>query len=251
VRVDLNADIGEAASPEEEAVELALVQYVTSVNIACGAHAGDPLTARRALARARTSGVYPGAHPGYPDREGRGRRDQHLPAAQVTALVADQVASLVLLAAELGLALTHVKPHGSLYNQAVRDPDLAAAIAAGVRKVDVRLRLVGLAGSRLLEAGRDAGLVVLGEAFVDRAYRPDGSLVPRTERGALISRPADAVAQALTIVCDRRVKTADGSWQSIDADTLCLHGDTPGAVDLARVVRGALQSAGVDVRGPQ
>jgi UPF0271 protein len=250
VRIDLNADVGEAQTADELAAELALLNCVTSVNIACGAHAGDFESMARMAEAAKSRGVAVGAHPGYRDREGRGRRDQTLPPDAVAALVDAQVAALQSIALTVGVTVRHVKPHGALYNQAARDPALARVIATAVGSRDPSLRLVGLAGSALLTAGRAAGLPVASEAFVDRAYRQDGTLVPRSEPGAVLTDPDAAVAQALSIVHGRGVIAIDGTTRvAIDADTLCLHGDTPGALALARRVRDALESAGVLVRG--
>lgn len=248
MRVDLNADVGEGASPSEIASETALIQSVTSVNIACGAHAGDRATMRRVLEQARQAGIAVGAHPGYADPDGRGRRDHDLGHQQVIALVTGQIELLSGIAAEVGLTLGHVKPHGALYNQAARDPDIALAVAEAVHRSGRGLRLVALAGSALLDAGRRMGLPVAAEAFIDRRYRPDGSLVPRSEQGAVILRAAEAVTQALSIVCEGRVAATDGSWLRIAADTLCIHGDTSGAPDVARRVRAALEGSAVEIR---
>jgi 5-oxoprolinase (ATP-hydrolysing) subunit A len=248
VRVDLNADVGEGVSAAEIADELTPVGLVTSVNVACGAHAGDADTIICMLEAARAAGAAVGAHPGYLDRDGRGRRALHLDPHAVTALVADQIGTLSAFAASLGVTVSHVKPHGALYNQAARDPDLALAIATSVYRMGSTLRLVGLAGSALIDAGLRMGLPVVAEAFLDRRYGPDGSLVPRGEPGAVIESAAEAAAQAVSIVVDGGVAATDGSWLPIAADTLCLHGDTPGAPDLARRVRAALEAAGVEVR---
>ncbi len=246
--VDLNADVGEAATPAARSIELALLPFVTSINIACGAHAGNAATMRRMLEASQAAGIAAGAHPGYPDPEGQGRRPLRLTRADVVAIVAEQISTLAALAAALGISLRHVKPHGALYNQAAADPELALAIAEAVSGTQPSLRLVGLAGSALLQAGRRAGLAVAAEGFLDRAYRPDGTLVPRTEPGALITTAAEVSAQAVSIAVTGRVKTADGSWLAVAADTLCVHGDTPGAVDLARRIRADLDLAGVQVR---
>jgi 5-oxoprolinase (ATP-hydrolysing) subunit A len=248
VRVDLNADLGESVSAAELAGELSLAGLVTSVNVACGAHAGNAATMRRVLEAARAAGSAVGAHPGYPDREGRGRRALHLAPSVVTTLVADQIATLSEVAASVGVTVVHVKPHGALYNQAARDPELALAIAAAVVQMGSGLRLVGLADSELIGAGRRLGLPVAAEAFLDRRYRPDGTLVPRGEPGAIIDSATDATAQAVSIVVEGGVRATDGAWLPIAADTICIHGDTAGAPVLARRVRAALEAAGVEVR---
>jgi 5-oxoprolinase (ATP-hydrolysing) subunit A len=248
VHIDLNVDVGEAASPLEELVELALVDLVSSVNVACGAHAGDRGAMRRLVAVAAAHKLNVGAHPGYPDPVHLGRRSLNVPPAEVRLLVRDQVTALAAIAADRGVSLTHVKPHGALYNQAAADRTLADAIAFGVRDVDPSLRLVGLSRSAMLEAAISIGLPFCGEAFVDRAYRADGSLVPRNQAGAVHSDPAVAVTQALTMLLTGFVRASDGTTRvPVQADTLCLHADTPGAVALARQLRGALADKGISV----
>jgi UPF0271 protein len=248
VHIDLNADVGEAATPLEELVELALLDLVSSVNVACGAHAGDRGAMRRLVSVASAHGLNIGAHPGYADPAHRGRRALTLPADEVRRLVRDQVAALASVAADRGTRLTHVKPHGALYNQASADRTLAHAVALGVHDVDPTLRLVGLYRSQLLEAGTAVGLPVWGEAFVDRAYRPDGSLVPRDEVGAVHTDPTLAVTQALTLLLTGYVRAVDGVTRvPVQPDTLCIHADTPGAVILARRLRSALTDKGIGV----
>lgn len=248
MHIDLNADVGEATTPLEELVELALLDLVSSVNVACGVHAGDRGAMRRLVSVAVALGLNIGAHPGYADPAHLGRRALLLPPADVRQLVREQVAALAALAVEQGAGLTHVKPHGALYNQAVADRTLAHAIALGVRDVDPTLRLVGLCGSQLLEAGMAVGLPVWGEAFVDRAYRPDGSLVPRDQVGAVHTDQALAVTQALTLLLTGFVRACDGVTRvPAQPDTLCIHADTPGAVALARRLRAALTGKGIGV----
>jgi 5-oxoprolinase (ATP-hydrolysing) subunit A len=247
VRIDLNADVGEGTTEAALEAELALMPHLTSVNVACGGHAGDRDTMARTIRAASDHGVAVGAHPGYLDRETFGRRPLSLPLEVVRAMVADQVATLVAAATAQYVQVTHVKPHGALYNQAAGDLDLALAIAEAVRAQSTTLCFVGLAGSALLEAGRQAGLRVAAEAFVDRAYKPDGSLVPRTQPGAVLERPEAAIRQALAIVRGHYVNAIDGSRIAVDADTLCLHGDTAGALAIAQAVRHALEAAHVRV----
>lgn len=248
MNIDLNADVGEGATPLEELVELALVDLVSSVNVACGAHAGDRGAMRRLVAVAAARGLNIGAHPSYPDPVNRGRRPMTLPAEDIRRLVREQVAALAAIATERGAQLVHVKPHGALYNQGATDPEIARAIARGVRDVDASLRLVGLYGSRLTEAGLAAGLPVWSETFVDRAYRPDGTLVPRQEAGAVHTDAALAVTQALTALLTGFVRAADGVTRvAVRPDTLCIHGDTPGAVAMVRQLRAALAEKGIAV----
>jgi 5-oxoprolinase (ATP-hydrolysing) subunit A len=240
LHIDLNADVGEATTPLEELVELALLDLVSSVNVACGAHAGDAASMRRLVAVACAHGLHIGAHPGYPDRAHHGRWP--------LALSADEILTLADVAMERGARLSHVKPHGALYNQAAVDREIAEAVALGVRDADPGLRLVGLCGSRLLEAASAAGLETWGEAFVDRAYRPDGTLVPRGEPGALHTDSTLAVTQALTLLLTGYVRASDGVTRvAVRPDTLCIHGDTPGAVALARRLRAALSEKGIGV----
>jgi UPF0271 protein len=240
VRIDLNADAGESLEEDDE-----LFAAVTSINVAAGFHAGDASLLRRTIRRARNQGVAVGAHPGFPDRSGFGRREMSLTASEVEDLVLYQVAAVAGVAAVEGLRLQHVKPHGALYNMAARDPGLAAAVAGAVCAFDRQLVLVGPPGSALLGAGRAAGLVVAAEAFADRAYSPDGSLVPRTSPGALIRDPALAVPRVLRMLRDQTVLAIDGTVLAIHADTICIHGDTPGAAALARAAREAIERAGI------
>lgn len=248
MRVDLNADVGEGATAEARRAELSILPAISSVNIACGAHAGDLQTMHEFVAAAASAGLAIGAHPGYADRSGMGRRDQQLEPAEVIRLVREQIEQLAAVAAAHGIHLSHVKPHGALYNQAARDESLAAAIAAAVVLADPTLSLVGLTGSALIVCGRQAGLRVAEEAFADRAYWPDGALVPRGSPGAVLTDIDAVIGQAISLVTRRQVRASDGSMLSLTPDTLCMHGDTPGAAVLARHVRAALVDAGVEIR---
>jgi UPF0271 protein len=244
-RVDLNADVGESLGPWPMGEDEALIPLVTSVNIACGAHAGDPLTMRHTVRTAIAAGVALGAHPGYPDLPGFGRRDLAMAPDELEASVLYQVAALAGVARAEGGTVRHVKPHGAMYSMAARDLAVARPIARAIAGLDPGLRLVGPPGSALEAAGREAGLTVTTEGFVDRAYEADGSLRSRRLPGALHADPAMAAAQAVSIAVDRAVTAFDGSRLSLAVDSLCLHGDTPGAVDIARAVRDALARAGV------
>ncbi len=247
-RIDLNADVGEAFGAWSMGADAALFDYVTSANVACGFHAGDPSVIDRTVACAASKGVAIGAHPGYFDLRGFGRREMRVPAAEIEADVVYQVGALLAFAHAHGAPLSHVKPHGALYNQAAFDLELAQAIARGVARVDRGLVMVGLAGSRAMrEAASAAGLRFAAEAFVDRAYDASGRLVPRSRPGAVTSDPALAAAAALRLVRDQSVVTIDGREVAVEADTLCLHGDNPRALDVARAVREALAGAGVSV----
>jgi len=234
-RVDLNADVGESFGAWKLGQTPELFSHITSANVACGFHAGDPGVMRETVALARQHGVAIGAHPGFPDLAGFGRREMHMAPADVEDMVVYQIGALWAVAAAQGARLQHVKAHGALYNMAARDAALADAIARAVAAVDRTLILVGLRGSEVMRAGERAGLPVANEVFADRAYREDGTLVPRTEVGAVIHDEALVVAQAV------RLAALD------EVDTICLHGDTPGAAQLAAAVRAALATAGVAV----
>lgn len=248
MRVDLNADVGESFGAWSLGEDEALIPLVTSVNVACGLHAGDPVTIERTIRIAVLHGVSVGAHPGYADLAGFGRRAMDLPPDEVEASVLYQIGAVAGFARAAGTGLRHVKAHGALYNRAARDPQAAAAIARAIRRFDGDLVLVGLAGSALLDAGRGEGLAVAAEAFADRGYEPDGSLRARHHPDALLDDPDAAAAQALAIVRDHAVRAVDGSRVDVAADTICVHGDAPGAAARARAVRSALEAAGVDVR---
>lgn len=241
--IDLNADVGESFGPWPMGADDALVPLVSSVNIACGAHAGDPATILRTAALAARLGVAIGAHPGYPDLAGFGRRDLDMTAADLRASLVVQIGAVQAAARLAGTAVRHVKPHGALYNRTARDPGIATTIAEAIRDLDPALVLVGLAGSASIAAGRTAGLAVSEEAFADRRYEADGSLRSRLRPGALLD-PADAAAQALGIVRDGSVVAGDGSRLTVRADTICIHGDSPDAVAIARAVVAALGDAG-------
>jgi 5-oxoprolinase (ATP-hydrolysing) subunit A len=239
--IDLNGDLGEGCGDDA-----ALMPWLTSANIACGAHAGDAATMARAVALAREHGVAIGAHPGYADREHFGRVELGLPPERIRELVRDQLTVLRRLA-----PLRHVKPHGALYNRSARDRAAADAIAVAVAETDAGLVLFGLAGGALLDAGRAAGLRVAAEGFADRTYQADGSLTPRTQPDALHRGPDEAVAQALGMALEGRVRATDGSWVALAIDTLCVHGDGPDAVALASRLRRALETAGIRLSPPE
>lgn len=249
-RIDLNADVGEGLGPWPMGRDADLIPLVSSVNVACGAHAGDPLTMRRTVRQAILVGASIGAHPGYPDLLGFGRRDLAMDPADLEASVLAQVAALRGIAAAEGGTLVHVKPHGALYNRAAADPAVAEPIVAAVAALDRDLRIVGPPGSALLAAAVSAGLPVLAEGFADRAYEPDGRLRSRSLPDAVRHDPAAVAAQAVGIARDGAVTAVDGTVLPLRVETICLHGDTPGAVELARAVRAALAAAGVVVRAP-
>ena len=223
--MDINSDLGELRSMLDDGAQEALMPFITSANIACGGHAGDEHTMRITVEQARRYHVAIGAHPGYPDRENFGRRELDMPLHAVEQTVYDQIRALAAIASDI----VHVKPHGALYNQAVKNKALAAAIARGVARYRRDVALMGLAGSPMLEAFRDEGFQVLAEAFADRRYEPDGTLRSRQHSDALLKDPAEAAAQAVSIALRGQ------------AQTICIHSDTPGAVEIARAVSLALK----------
>jgi len=240
--IDLNADLGEGAGTDD-----ALMGVITSANIACGVHAGDPQAIRHAVGLALTRGVGIGAHPSFPDREGSGRRPMAVPPDRVGESIAAQIRTVADAARAAAARLQHVKAHGALYNQAVGDPVLAGAIGEAVRRVDGSVIIVALAGSPMVTVLRSMGLRVAQEAFIDRAYTAEGTLVPRDRPGALVADLGAAVGRAVRLVSEGTLTASDGRVIRVDADTLCIHGDTPQAAALARAVRQALEDAGVTV----
>lgn len=240
--IDLNADLGEGFGPWRLGDDLALLSIVTSANVACGFHAGDPLIIRRACAAAVERGVTIGAQVSYRDLAGFGRREMDVAPDELAAEVLYQIAALDGVARAEGGRVRYVKPHGALYNRLVRDPVQASAVAAAVTAYDATLPVLTLPGSALHEV---EGVTTLNECFADRAYTPEGRLVSRREPGAVIDEPDRVAARALRMATDRTVEAVDGSEVRVDARSICVHGDTPGAVEIARSVRTALERAGV------
>jgi UPF0271 protein len=240
MKIDLNCDLGEAAGNDE-----AIMPYITSANIACGFHAGDASVMRTTVRLAREHGVNIGAHPGWPDLQGFGRHEMNLSAEETQALVLYQIGALAGIAKAEGAALTHVKPHGALYNQAARDRGLANAIARAVKSFSLDLILVGLAGSLLCEAGAELGIKVAGEGFPDRAYNPDGTLMSRSNSGALIESPEEVAKNALKLIKDGILF----GGKNVSVDTLCLHGDNIHAAENAKLLHETLTKNGIDVVG--
>ncbi len=236
--IDINCDVGELPGPQGRSADRELIGFVSSVNIACGGHAGDDETMAATVRAALSSGAAIGAHPSYVDREGFGRRPRAQDARDAARALRTQLDALRAIATSLGAEVAHVKPHGALYNDAAVDPELADALALAIREADKSLVLVGLAGSELLRAGRSAGLRVAAEGFCDRAYEPDGSLRSRALPGSVFAAPDAAARQAVTLA------------QRGDIATLCIHGDEPTAVAVARAVRAALLRSGVSVACP-
>lgn len=250
IAIDLNCDCGESYGAFKIGDDEGILPFVSSANIACGGHAGDPLVMRRTVRRCRELGVAVGAHPSYPDLHGFGRRVLPLSPDEIEDWTLAQIGALAAIARAEGVELRHVKPHGALYNVAARDHAVAAAIARAVVAFSREMALVGLAGSALIAAGIEAGLPVLAEAFADRAYEADGRLRDRRHPDALIIDPAACVAQTIRIVRDGVVIAIDSTPVPLQADTICLHGDTPGAAARAAALRQGLAAAGITVRAP-
>jgi len=242
--IDLNCDMGEGAGEDE-----GIVPLVSSINVACGFHAGDPATIRATIRLAARHGVAVGAHPSYPDREGFGRAPMARSPEEVRDDVVYQVAAVRAFCAAEGVPLVHVKPHGALYNTAAQDPVLAAAICEAVRQVDPGLVIVCLAGSPMAGVVRSLGMRCAEEAFADRGYTPEGTLVPRGRPGALVDDPGAVAERVAAMARDRRVTSVAGTPVTVAADTICLHGDTPGAAVLAAAIRARLTRDGIEVRG--
>jgi UPF0271 protein len=248
LQIDLNCDMGEFPEAVADGTQEALMPSITSVNIACGGHAGDEHTMRATVEQAIRWKLAMGAHPGYADQANFGRLELQLSAQEVADSVFEQVRALAQIAESCGARLTHVKPHGALYNQAARDRELAVAIAQGVARWSREVALVGLAGSPMLNVFREEGFAVAAEAFADRRYEPDGSLRSRKFPDALISVPDEAGRQALGIVQGNTVIAWDTSEVRVKADTICIHGDTPDAPRIAAVVAGTLRRAAILLR---
>lgn len=248
-RIDLNCDMGEVPEAIADGTQEELLRSITSANVACGGHAGDEETMRITIEQAMRHGVAIGAHPGYADRENFGRLELKIPAQDVADSVFEQVRALAKIAESCGAEVVHVKPHGALYNQAVRNRELAQAIADGVARWRRDVVLVGLAGSLMLEVFREAGFAVAAEAFADRRYEPDGTLRSRKLEGALIRDPEMAARQVLGMVERGRVTASDGSEVSLEPQTICIHGDTPGAAKIAAEVTRTLRGVGIKLAG--
>jgi UPF0271 protein len=248
--IDLNADLGECLGPGAPEDDADLLDIVTSANIACGFHAGNPDTMARTAARAAACGVALGAHPGLPDRQNFGRHAMALDADQVCSLVTYQIGALAAFARRYGHSLHHVKPHGALYHMAEQDTATAQAIALAVWEWDPQLCVYGLSGGHLLRAAREQGLRTAAEVFADRTYQPDGTLTPRTQPDALLYDPDFVAERMVQLVMTGKLTAVDGTELTLAADTICLHGDTPSAVERIRALRDALVEQGIPVHRP-
>ncbi len=241
--VDLNCDVGEGCGQDAE-----LMGLISSANIACGYHAGDEETMRKTVVLAVENGVAIGAHPGYPDRENFGRVAMDLTASDIIRIVTDQINTLAKIAKTAGGKVTHVKPHGALYNQSARDPVLASVIARAIANLDDKLVLFGLSGSHSISEAEKIGLRTASEVFADRTYQSDGSLTPRTEPNALVQDLEIASTQVLDMIKYGRVRSVDAYMIPISAQTVCIHGDGENAVNFARVINRALAQNGIEIK---
>lgn len=248
MRMDLNSDIGESYGAYKIGEDENLMAYITSANLACGFHGGDPDVMARTVQLCSAHGVSIGAHPGYQDLSGFGRRVVKMSESQVENMILYQLGALAAFTRAQGATLRHVKPHGALYNHAAQDLPTARAIARAVAHFDANLILVGLANSFLIQAAAEVGIGCAREGFIDRSYNGDGTLVPRSETGAVVSSPARAVEVALQLVREGTVRTPDGKILPLQVDTLCIHGDTPGAAQIAAAVHHALRAEGVELK---
>lgn len=242
MQIDLNADLGEGAAHDSE-----LLTIVSSANISCGVHAGDADTIANAIRLAQAHGVRIGAHPSFPDRENCGRKEMQMPVPSLRNHLLYQLHALRGMVNAQGAQLTHIKPHGALYNQAVKDTNLAKELALILQEFDPKLAVVALAGSELLSCVKKLGMSTIAEGFADRRYTADGTLVPRSQAQAIIHDPQQAVTQCLEMICEERVTTLDGKRIKLHVDTVCLHGDTAEALIFAQALASALNKAGIAI----
>lgn len=246
-KVDVNCDMGESFGPYQLGNDAAILDFVSSANIACGFHAGDPATMRKTVKLAMEKGIAIGAHPGLPDLVGFGRRNMDISAQEAYDMVVYQIGALQAFVQAEGGVMQHVKPHGALYNMAATQTPLAEAIAEAVYQVNPELILFGLAGSELTRAGDKIGLRTAHEVFADRTYQQDGTLTPRTQPNALITDQAQSLSQVVRMVKEGLVRSQQGVDVAIQADTVCIHGDGPHALDFARSIHHTLEAAGISV----
>lgn len=248
--IDLNCDMGESFGAYMIGDDERLMDLVSSVNIACGFHGGDPSVMRQTVQAAAKRGLAIGAHPGYPDLQGFGRRDMKFSADEIYDMIVYQVGALSGFANASGVRLYHVKPHGAMYNAAAKDKSIASAIASAVRDVDKNLRFVGLSGSELINAGKSAGLITISEVFADRTYQDDGTLTPRSLPGAMIENKTDAAKQVIAMVLHKKVRTLSGKEISILPESICIHGDGKHALEFATEIVSELKKNHVNITRP-
>ena len=246
--IDLNCDLGESFGAYTIGMDSAVIPYITSANVACGFHAGDPLVMRKTVAACKASGVHIGAHPGYPDLMGFGRRNIAATPAEVKAYIQYQIGALSAFCAAAGVPLCHVKPHGAMYNMAAKDEAIARAICEGILEVSPKLTLLALSGSAMVRAAHALGLSVRSEVFADRGYQSDGTLVPRGRPGAMITDEDEAIARVIRMAEEGVVRSVDGIDVPLTADSVCVHGDGEKALAFVRRIRSALTDAGIEVR---
>lgn len=247
--VDLNSDLGESYGHYTIVSDKQIIPLISSANVACGFHAGDPVVLLETLERIKESGTTGlGAHPGYPDRQGFGRRYMDLTNEEVRAFILYQLAAIDGMATTVGLELNHVKPHGALYNQTFKDYELAQTIAAAVKEYNPNLKLMGLANQNLVKAGKEVGLQVVHEVFADRAYEADGTLVSRRKQGAMITDTELAVRRVIRMVTEGKVKSIDGRDINIQADSICVHGDGDKALEFVRQIIDGLQKEKIQIK---
>jgi len=247
MKIDLNSDLGESFGRYRIGMDEEVMKHITSANVACGWHAGDPIVMRKTVKLAKKYGVRVGAHPGYPDLMGFGRRYMALNKEEARNYVLYQIGALHAFAKAEGLKLQHVKPHGALYNAMVKDETLARGIIEGIADFDKKLIFVGLSLSPPLEIAEEMGLKVAHEVFADRAYAPDGSLVPRSMEGSVIHNKDIIAERVISMVKDGGVKAINGEWIELKVDTICVHGDNPQAVEIAAHIRKVLKDEGVEI----
>lgn len=246
-KVDLNCDLGESFGAYKCGMDEEVIPFISSANVACGFHASDPLVMEKTVAMAAKYGVAVGAHPGYPDLVGFGRRNMNVSPEEVKAMVQYQIGALMAFCRSKGVALQHVKPHGAMYNMAGKDENLAMAVCRGIQEVDESLILLGLAGSRMMEAAKKIGLRFASEVFADRAYEEDGSLVARTKPGAMITDEELAVTRVVRMVTEGKVTSVTGKEIEITADSICVHGDGPKALAFVEKIRKALSEQQIEI----
>ena len=240
MKIDLNCDLGESFGNYKIGMDEEVIKYISSANIACGFHASDPLVMAKTVLLAKENGVSIGAHPGYPDLVGFGRRNMNVSSAELKAMVQYQIGALNAFCKANGVKMNHVKPHGAMYNMAAKDEKLALAIAEGIAQVDDSLILLGLSGSQLLKAANQVGLKYANEVFADRAYEEDGSLVARTKEGAVITNEEEVIERVIKMIKEQKVKAITGKEIEIKPDSICVHGDNPKALNFVKVIRDRL-----------
>lgn len=245
--IDLNCDMGEGETEASAALDRELMQFISSCSIACGGHAGSEHSMRQTAASALNAGLRIGAHPSYPDRENFGRQSMSISESALSAAITEQTAALKAIVTELGGELSFVKPHGALYNDMARDAELTSLVVTTIKAFDPTLKIMGLAGSHCSAICEDLAMPFLGEAFADRRYADDGQLSPRSQDGAVITEPETAVEQIMSIVEHARVESINGKWLPLQAQSICVHSDTPGALDHLTIISNHLIARGINI----